>query len=536
MSRIRFPARADIEGAARRLALGALALLVVALFASRAAAAIDPADEYEMRVERALSPQAAELMEKGKSLAVAGKLEEAVGLFRRSEALLPNSPLPKRLICEGMTALGRGTEALHACYQSMQIARTNLAVRAVVRALVVGRDLPTLTHVAEALMYASSERARAPNHWVLSSALCDIAERIGDLSMLQRCTGELVRLAPDADETKQALALLNAKCPPIRFWVGWIALGLAIVGTAAHVLRRGVARVSRAPIQAVGAAVVALGFVLGATGTAHAQEKPTGWLTTWPINEDDPESSVPDAKKRNEDPLQFGYWLQDVALKGEVYAKHGMHDKAIKFYRALAKAVPDRAISFSRLCTEYEAIDDREKAIASCGMAISLQGVTQGDYAHYVHLVLAKTGPLTSQDVGFLNLAIEGFKKDPQAHPLVDKLECEVGTRTSNVELLRECTTALVASAPNDLQTIAFQWALAMQEGKLDDARGLLERAKELGEKDEGVQSMQRAINAAARRKQLHVGLVVLAGILFAAAGAVFARSYRRRRIGPVAA
>jgi tetratricopeptide (TPR) repeat protein len=253
-------------------------------------------------------------------------------------------------------------------------------------------------------------------------------------------------------------------------------------------------------------------------------------LTSWPINEDDPESSVPDEKKRNDDPLQFGYWLQDVVLKADVYSKHGMHDKAIKYYRALAKAVPDRAVSFSHLCDEYEAVGDREKATAACGAAVTMAGVTQSDYAHYVHLVLAKPGSVTKQEEGFLALAIESLKQDPKAHPLVDVLECEVGTRTSNVKQLEECTAGLAASAPNDLQTVAFQWALAMQQGKLDEARALLVRAKELGEKDEGVQSMQRAIDMAAKRKQVHVGFVFLAATLLAAAAGILARQLLRRR------
>jgi tetratricopeptide (TPR) repeat protein len=522
-----------ISRAARTVALCALAVLGLLLFTPPAAGAHNPDDEYEMRSVRAQSPHAADLIERGETLAVAGRVEEAVTLFRQAEAELPDSALPKRLVCEGMTALGRGPQALHSCYQSLQIARTNLAVRAVVRALVVGRDLPALNHVAEALMFASSERAKAPNHWVLSSAMCDIAERIGDLPMLEHCTSELVRLAPDAAETRQALALLDAKCPPLRFWVGWLVLGAAMVGTAAHVLRRWAARAARKTLPAVGAASVAVGLLLGGARPAHADEKrPEGWLTSWPINEDDPESSVPDEKKRNEDPLQFGYWLQDVVLKAEVYSKHGMHDKAIKFYRALAKAVPDRAVSFSHLCDEYEAVGDREKAIAACGAAVTMAGVTQGDYAHYVHLILAKPGSLTKQEEGFLALAIESLKQDPKAHPLVDVLECEVGTRTSNVKQLEECTAALAASAPNDLQTVAFQWALAMQQGKLDEARALLVRAKELGEKDEGVQSMQRAIDMAAKRKLVHVGLFFLATALLAAAAGILGRQLVRRRAG----
>ena len=529
-------ANAFASGISRRMrCLALFGLCAVALLVfGRTASARDSDDQRDLDAMRAQNAHAADLLERGETFAARGRLDEGIALFRKAGDLLPNSALPKRRICEGMTALGRGPEALHQCYQSMEIARTNIAVRALVRALVFSPDTPTLPHVAEAMMFAVSEHAKAPNHWVLSSALCDIAERIGDLTMLEKCTSELVRLAPAADETRQAVALLDAGCPPWRFWAGWLALGAAVAATAAHALRRRAGRAARRPLAAVGAAAVGLGILLGAGPVARADEKPE-WLTNLPINEDDPERTIPSEQERNKDPLQFGYWLQDVALKAEVYSQHGQHDKSIKFYRALAKAVPDRALSFSRLCTEYEAVGDREKAIAACGAAITLQGVTQADYAHYVHLVLGKTGSLSSQDVGFLNLALDAFKRDPQNHPLADQLECEVGTRTSNVPELKECTAALTSTAPHDRQTVVFQWALAMQEGHLDDARRLLARAKELGEDDESAKSMQRAIDAAAKRKHLHEGLAVVAALFLAAAAVVLARYFARRRTAPPA-
>jgi tetratricopeptide (TPR) repeat protein len=497
-------------------------------------------DEVDLESMRAQNPEAAVALERGEALAAAGRLDEGLALFKQTEAALPDHALPKRRDCEAMTAMGRGPEGAHLCFLAAQIQRTNVALRAVARSLVVGPGAPALPRLAQALTIITSERQRAPNRLELSSALCDIAERIGDGVMLEHCANELARIAPNAAETARALSRLDSRCPPGLFWTGWLAIGVALFGTGAHALLRALGgRRRRLPPAAVAAAI--LGIALFAAPHARAADspetnaqavpKPTDWLSSWPVNDADPESSVPSTQKRDKDPLEFGYWLQDVALKGEFASKRGDHAAAVKYYRALAKAVPDRAIAFSKLCDEYEALPDPEKALAACGSALVVEGVKVGDYAHYVRLVLAKPGPVTSKDQDTLAAALVSMRSSNNAsRAAADELECEIGTRTSNVQELEECTTALAASAPNDLQTIRYEWTLAMARSDFAGAKVLVDRARKAGASNEETQRMDRVSAAAARRRLWGVVLSAVALALLGGALALLGRHFAARR------
>src|SRR5260370_39005360 len=360
---------------------------------------------------------------------------------------------------------------------ALQIQRTNINVRAIVRALVAGPEAPTTARLSEALTLLTMERRRAPNHWMLTSAMSDIAEWLGDGVMSHNCAEELVRLAPTAPETRRALAQLESRCPPTRFWAGWLAIATAIVATSVHAIRRKGAE-RKGPRLPVAVLTGVLLLALSSSAAARETARPTGdWLSKWPVDDAGPESSGPTEQTRQKDPLQFGYWLQDVALKGDTAFKQQDYPAAVKYYRAMAKAVPDRAISFSKLCEAYEAANEREKAIASCGSALLVQGVKQSDYARYVRLVLARPGPINKKDDETLTGVIENLKADPNAHPLADQLECDFAIRAGNVAQLKECTEALVASSPDDPATIRAQFALAMQRRDLAQARPLDELA-----------------------------------------------------------
>jgi len=525
------------EFAASRLgrvlvALLPLALVILVSSTARAAGVRDAWDRTEMEEMRAQDPQTTALLEKGEDLALSGHLEEARAIFERVKALLPNNSLPRRRYCEVMTALGLGLPALHECYLAMQIRRTHTAERAIVRALVTGPTAPALDRVVEALSLITMDRKRVSSVQ-LSDALCIIGERIGDGIMLQKCAEELVRIAPTAAETQRALARVQARCPPARFWAGWLAILAASVATAAHALRERMRGGRRSPSPVALAVLLGLA-VFAPIGAAQAIELPKAdsQLSKWAISDDDPESSIPPEAERNKDPLNFGYWLQDLVFKSERATKRGDKQAAIKLYRAMVKAVPDRAIGYSKLCAAYEAAGERDNAIATCGGALVAEGVTTGDYAAYVRLVLLKPGKLTGKEEENLEGVVKNLVEDPAAHPLSDELECEVASRVGNVKELEQCVAVFVAKAPNEAKTIRYQWALALRHNNVAEARNLVERAKKAGMSEEGLRTMQGAIDGVSHQRRWGMVLAWIAGGLLAVGAGIAASSLLRRRAG----
>lgn len=523
----------------------AIAIAVLAGSAPRAAHAAlarDGFDSRDIAGMRAANPEATALFEKAETIAQAGKLDEALGMFQDVARKLPDAPLPHRRLCEVLTALGRGREGVYHCTVSLEVAYTNTAVRATVAALVGGPATPKPSELAQAVSLLTLQRKRASSRRAeLSSALCDIANSLGDEVMLKQCVRELLSVAPHAPATLRAKARLDARCPPLRFWTGWTAIAAAILATLAHALRARIRRARTArTLRARSAAAVALVLGLFAAvipvRTALALELPPAnqMLSKFPINDADPESSIPSEAERNKDPLNFGYWLQDLIYKAEQATKHGDHLAAVKFYRTIVKAVPDRAIGYERLCSEYESGHDLEKAAAACGAALLQQGVTKGDYAHYIDVMLKKPGGLSSKDQETINDVLTNLKADPSAHPLVDLLECNVAERLQHIDRLDECVPVLVSKAANAPSTIRLELALALGHHRFGESGAIVERAKKAGAPKDVIEHMEQMSRTAVRRRTWALALWTAAGVLLAA-GIAFSIVYAtsRRKLAP---
>ncbi len=505
-----------------------------------ASPARDAVDERELAAIRARSPHALELLETAESLVAERKPAEAEPLLQQSHTEFPEASILWRRDCEVLTALGRRADAINACSYAVGAYRSGINVRALVSALVDGPSAPTTGELSLALSMTATEHTKGPSLTVAAAA-CDIAERMGDPIMLQGCAQELLRIAPDDPATQRAMSVLSTRCPPWRFWTGWGAIVGVCIATAGHALgRRARGRsVRRRYLAAAGS----LSLVLASwSNAAGAQEpRPSGnWLGNRPVDDRNPDSNIPTEAERNADPLQFGYWLQDVALKGEHASKRGDHAAAAKFYDALAKAVPDRAVGFAKACEEYEATGDRERAISRCGDALLRDGLRVEDYTHFVHLVVGKPGPLSDTETAALDHVASHMRTDPAGRPFADELECEVATRTSNLGDIRECTAALMARAPDDSRTISYSWALAVAEGRTRDADTLVVRATAAGVRPEDIQRMKRATADGALVRSLRISAFVVAiGLLLAglAMGILGLRAlWTRRRLAANAA
>lgn len=280
-----------------------------------------------------------------------------------------------------------------------------------------------------------------------------------------------------------------------------------------------------------------IALLLPAAAAAAADGPPPhGWLSKWPVSDVHPESSIPSEEARNADPMEFGYWLQDLALKAERASKHGDHRSAAAFYAALAQAVPDRAVAYAKECEEFEAAGDHDRAIDACGQALLRDGLTLHDYVRFVDVVVAKPGALSEKEKGALAQVLAHVREDAKAGSAYPELACEVGARTSDVPTLEGCTKELAARDPNGPRTLSYEWSLAMARGKFDDAEALVARAGAAGVGADGVAGMEQATHAATAQRQKRVVWASLAGVLLLAAlGAAGASWNRRRQVEPAA-
>jgi len=500
----------------RRAAALSAAVAVLSLVPS-AAAGPSPGEpgweKDEIAVMRVRAPHAIELLEQGETLGVAGKMTEAEAAFRQAEVEAPGSVLLRRRRCEALTALGRRADAMAECIRALADAHTWVNQRALLRAMVDGPVAPSVDQIFQALAFIRLVNTVSPRTAIPALLVCEIASSTGNGPALVQCATELEKVAPGDAETLRIQSMVAALCPPARFWAGWLALLAWVLVTAGHALYGAVARGRRtAGLAAV--AAIAAGLLLALPGVARADAlhpAEPGMLSKWPVDDAHPEQHIPDEKARASEPLEFGYWLQDCAFKAESATKHGNHAAAIKYYAALAAAVPDRAISYSKMCDEYEALGEKDKALESCGQAILRAGARVGDYIHFVNLDLAKPGPLPEKDVVALGRVLQTLKEDRLGKDAVPELECKVGVRTSNVVQLRECTAALAASAPDGAKTVTYLWALATLEGQYDEASRLVARAGQAGVATPDLDNMRKATAAERTRHKQRILLVVLA-------------------------
>lgn len=495
-----------------------------------AAVARDVADQEEVDRMKMRAPHAIELLEQGEALAQKGDLAAAEAVLSQGHGEYPDGTILLRRECQVLSVLGRRDEAIHACLLAVEGSHTNANFRAMVRVLVDGPSPPTPTQLAQALMIVEREREHTANESpVPIAAMCDIAESIGDGVMLEHCAQDLMKYAPASPDTRRALAALSSRCPPWRFWTGWLALLGLVAFTGGHALRRVPRRVPAAAVLASFAGVLFLVLPRTASADPDNASEP-GYLSQWRVDDKAPESNIPTEQERNANPLEFGYWLQDVALKGEMASRHGDHAAAARYYKALTVAVPDRAIGYTKACAEYEAMGDLTDAVAECQAALGAEGLLVKDYVNYVRLVLAKPGPVSQDDLKMLDDVITHMREDPAGKSAVDSVECSVATRTSNVAQLEECTAALAKTAPNDPQTISYQWALAMQRGHYSEARALIARGQSLGLADPSVSSMQKATDAGLAQQRRRTLLAIFGAALLLGGLAVIVSSVMRRR------
>jgi hypothetical protein len=251
------------------------------------------------------------------------------------------------------------------------------------------------------------------------------------------------------------------------------------------------------------------------------------------VNEANPVASVPSPEERRGAPLDFGYWLMDVADKGQTALTEGQFGKAAQYYEALTVAVPHRAVGFSKLCAARLGNGEKDLALEACREAMGKEGVTVADGTRLISLLLDQPR-LTPEAVAEVESIILHLRKEKAHLGVVAEQECLLGEKLASPERLRSCLNELETSAASGGRVTAFKWRLAMLEKDGSRAKALLEEAR----RDPAfapaaitrLEAETRALSSELTRR--HLKIFGLVGLLLSALGllAYFAIRTRRNR------
>lgn len=495
-------------------------------------------DERNLERARAVSQQAVDDFLKAEELIRVGKLMEAESLLNQASAAVPKSPILARRHCEVLTELGERERAVAKCRDMMPNTGwpTAMDYRAYAGALMSGTKPPTPDEVAVAVRSAAAARQLVGQPFS-DAAFCDIAHRLGDDLMFNKCVQALESEAPTHYETMRwaSVKKVHSSWPLL---LGWAVMLLGSAATLAHALLRKFR--PQLLLKLSGAALLAIGL-LSAPRTALAQalpppEKvPVGqplpegakdddykWqLSQFRINHDNPEGNLPNTEARNSHPLEFGYLLQDLASEAAYAERRGDDRAALKYWRAIAKAVPDSASGFSKSCKAYYRLGELDSARDYCSRTLNLPGVTAGDYALYGELMTSRPGKPTPLDVADVEAVIKHLRGIEGGAVLAEQVQCQLGIQIEDVTRLEACTKALAKATPNDPQTLIFQWSYAMLRKDFSEAKRLTAAMKKTSAKPEAITKMDQSTAKASAlwrrfgwdwRFQLGLGLVFLGG------------------------
>jgi len=494
----------------------------------------DDFDTWELQELEKASPEARRLLESGERAHGQGKYELALQSYEQAAAKAPSSSLVQRRMCEARPMLkGQREQALAVCQRAVGLQRTPGNMRAFVGALMTGSGPLGLKDLEMAQAWTETALKLKPDrHWGHASQ-CDIAFRLGDRGLGQQCLSQLKRVAPHHAETKRAMAMQ----PPVKNspWraLAWVGVGVATLGTLIHAMWRalGRSRVSASGARAAVRQVAGLLFIATLSASAFAQDPdPSENLSRFPIDKANPEKSVPSAAERDKAPLQYGYWLMDVTDLAERALVDKNYEEAAKYYRALAKAVPDVTTAYSKLCTIYQLMNKPVEALAACARPLNLKGVTFEDYSRYLRAMISNASLLKATEIDYADSVVNHLLSLSEPDPVaVLHLSCELAVKLSDAQRLDKCVRVLFTKAPNDAKTVSFQWLLAVRRGKFEEARGLVERARSTKMLPAGVAQMTRATELEfqkSQRRRLY-GMVPVAAL--AVAGAIFLATRRRK-------
>jgi hypothetical protein len=279
--------------------------------------------------------------------------------------------------------------------------------------------------------------------------------------------------------------------------------------------------------------------------TGHAFALPGDLATRYTVDDEKPIESIPTPEQRDADPLEFGYFIQDLIARAEGAFEKKEWERSVRYYEALARTIPEAAVSYSRLCVGYAELGKVEIAAANCGRAVQLSGAKVLDHLRFVGLTLKKPA-FTIKDASDVEASLahlrahvaskappkvlraeapaapstsaerskEDIKRDflalrerraladlgaREAEPkndgaLATEIEvfaCKIGIRLRDAARLDRCLGALREQKANEALLLPFEWAVALIRKDQVRAAALMERAKSRGLPPSAIRAMQ---------------------------------------------
>lgn len=386
--------------------------------------------------------------------------------------------------CREMIERGARADAIAACDDVVKLGGTAEDLWAASTVRVARAEAPTMDDLIRADVLASAATRLAPGEpWGYLAHLA-IARRWGDAELIDRRLRELQRVAPGHPLTARAIALAEPTIAWGRVLTACLLVLLCLM-TAAHALRR----LLRHRLHPRGGARATQALLVAAV---LAWQPRLVAAAAFPIDDADPEHSVPTQAQADASPLDFADYLQNLTERAEGATRRGDHRAASRYFRALARAVPDSSLPQQRLCASLSALGETDAAITACSQALSLSGVRAEDFQRFADLVLGKAGA-TRAELDDVALAARHLADQPETRARGLQLLCRLGVRIASVPLLEECTAGLAAVAPTDASTRVFQWSLALQRGRIGEARQHIAQARAAGLGEDAVARMDAA-------------------------------------------
>jgi hypothetical protein len=246
---------------------------------------------------------------------------------------------------------------------------------------------------------------------------------------------------------------------------------------------------------------------------AHAQSNESSVPSTFVLDDDDPVASVPSEAAARAKPLEMGYFLMELSDRAAAAEARGEHARAAQYYRAMAKAVPDRATGFSRACAAHAKAAQWDQALEVCRVALATPGLTREDLVMFVQVMLARDEPFDTHEIeevdAVLTRLVQTTSHTHAERLALEDLACRVAVRLEDETRLRKCNAEMAALAPNTPKALVYAAALALQQQDWLQAERVIARARRVGVAPEALSLLEKSLAERKPAPKTHPRMVV---------------------------